>query len=145
MNDHVSLNVNNRLYEYSRDRQARPTYLGDCELTSSCRAGQLYKSCPVKEPTGALTALCKQANSPIANSWKPEPGSTQLTSAALFLSWGYFYSFLFLIQFHRGHMSAKLSSPDSCTYLNIANVLLIISRNGDLKPKMYLHRNQGYQ
>lgn len=40
MNDHVSLNANNRLYKYSRDRQARPTYLGDCELTSSCRAGQ---------------------------------------------------------------------------------------------------------
>lgn len=145
MNDHVSLNANNRLYKYSRDRQARPTYLGDCELTSSCRAGQLQKSCPVKEPTGALTALCKQATFPTANSWKPEPGSTQLTSAALFLSWGYFYSFLFLIQSRRGHASAKLSSPDNCTYLNKANVLLTISRNGNLQPKMYLRRNQGYQ
>lgn len=35
-------------------------------------------------------------------------------------------------------MSAKLSSPDNCTYLNVANVLLTISRNGDLKTKMYL-------
>lgn len=123
--------------KHSTDRRTRQAYLGDCKLTCSCRAGQLQESCPASKPTGTLTAsaLRQALQKQIAGSQSQR--ATQVTSASLCLSWGHFYSFLFLIQFNRSHVLTKSSSPDNSIYLDIANELFTILRNGDLIHKIY--------
>lgn len=83
------------------------------------------------DPTGAPMVLGAWHLLQEGNSWRPEPVTTPLTSAATVLLKGYFYLFLLFKQLGRDHASSQLSSPDHSERLGTPVIYMEFTSNAN--------------